>query len=78
MLFQVEMTVKLPPDMPAEQAAKIKATETRRIDEAFARLGQQSAALPLHGDPRQAAVPSPLFSARRRQLIIDRTRQFFL
>lgn len=27
MLFQVEMTVKLPPDMPAEQAAKIKATE---------------------------------------------------
>lgn len=27
MLFQVEMTVKLPTDMPAEQAAKIKATE---------------------------------------------------
>lgn len=27
MLFQVEMTVKLPPDMPAEQAAEIKATE---------------------------------------------------
>jgi muconolactone delta-isomerase len=27
MLFQVEMTVKLPPDMPDEQAAKIKATE---------------------------------------------------
>ncbi|SDM34261.1 muconolactone delta-isomerase [Franzmannia pantelleriensis] len=27
MLFQVEMTVKLPPEMPAEQAAKIKATE---------------------------------------------------
>lgn len=27
MLFQVEMTVKLPPDMPAEQADKIKATE---------------------------------------------------
>ncbi|MBB3231338.1 muconolactone Delta-isomerase [Halomonas stenophila] len=27
MLFQVEMTVKLPPDMPAERAAEIKATE---------------------------------------------------
>jgi len=27
MLFHVEMTVKLPPDMPAEQAAEIKATE---------------------------------------------------
>ncbi|WP_136254122.1 muconolactone Delta-isomerase [Onishia niordana] len=27
MLFQVEMTVKLPPEMPAEQATKIKATE---------------------------------------------------
>jgi muconolactone D-isomerase len=27
MLFHVEMTVKLPTDMPAEQAAKIKATE---------------------------------------------------
>lgn len=27
MLFQVEMTVKLPPEMPAEQAAEIKATE---------------------------------------------------
>ncbi len=27
MLFQVEMTVKLPTDMPAEQAAKIKANE---------------------------------------------------
>ncbi|XKE46170.1 muconolactone Delta-isomerase [Halomonas organivorans] len=27
MLFQVEMTVKLPPDMPAEQAAEIKARE---------------------------------------------------
>ena len=27
MLFQVEMTVKLPTDMPAEQAANIKATE---------------------------------------------------
>ena len=27
MLFQVEMTVKLPPSMPAEQAAEIKATE---------------------------------------------------
>ena len=27
MLFQVEMTVKLPTDMPAEQSAKIKATE---------------------------------------------------
>ncbi|TVP48512.1 MAG: muconolactone Delta-isomerase [Halomonas sp.] len=27
MLFQVEMTVQLPPSMPAEQAAKIKATE---------------------------------------------------
>jgi muconolactone D-isomerase len=27
MLFQVEMTVKLPPDMPAEQAAEIKTTE---------------------------------------------------
>ena len=27
MLFQVEMTVKLPTDMPAEQVAKIKATE---------------------------------------------------
>ncbi|ATJ81557.1 muconolactone Delta-isomerase [Halomonas beimenensis] len=27
MLFQVEMTVKLPPDMPAEQAAEIKAKE---------------------------------------------------
>ena len=27
MLFQVEMTVKLPTDMPAEQAASIKATE---------------------------------------------------
>ncbi|CAM4059656.1 muconolactone Delta-isomerase [Vreelandella rituensis] len=27
MLFQVEMTVKLPPDMPAELAAEIKATE---------------------------------------------------
>lgn len=27
MIFQVEMTVKLPPDMPAERAADIKATE---------------------------------------------------
>ncbi|MDN3558113.1 muconolactone Delta-isomerase [Halomonas maura] len=27
MLFQVEMTVKLPPDMPAERAAEIKARE---------------------------------------------------
>ena len=27
MLFKVEMTVKLPPDMPAEQASRIKATE---------------------------------------------------
>ncbi|MDN3521984.1 muconolactone Delta-isomerase [Halomonas ramblicola] len=27
MLFQVEMTVKLPPEMPAEQAAQIKAKE---------------------------------------------------
>ncbi|RUR45133.1 muconolactone Delta-isomerase [Vreelandella populi] len=27
MLFQVEMTVKLPTDMPTEQADKIKATE---------------------------------------------------
>ncbi|CAM3470000.1 muconolactone Delta-isomerase [Halomonas lysinitropha] len=27
MLFQVEMTVKLPPSMPAEQAAEIKANE---------------------------------------------------
>ncbi|WP_275285852.1 muconolactone Delta-isomerase [Halomonas elongata] len=27
MLFQVEMTVKLPPEMPAERAAEIKATE---------------------------------------------------
>ncbi|MFI0473279.1 muconolactone Delta-isomerase [Halomonas sp. HMF6819] len=27
MLFQVEMTVKLPPEMPAEQAASIKLTE---------------------------------------------------
>jgi len=27
MLFQVEMTVKLPPEMPAEQAAEIKARE---------------------------------------------------
>ncbi|RTR06498.1 muconolactone Delta-isomerase [Halomonas nitroreducens] len=27
MLFQVAMTVKLPPDMPAERAAEIKATE---------------------------------------------------
>ena len=27
MLFQVEMTVKLPPSMPAEQAVEIKATE---------------------------------------------------
>lgn len=27
MLFQVEMTVKLPPDMPAERATEIKATE---------------------------------------------------
>ncbi|MCP1368014.1 muconolactone delta-isomerase, partial [Halomonas sp. BBD48] len=27
MLFHVEMTVKLPPDMPAEKAADIKATE---------------------------------------------------
>ncbi|MDR5905292.1 muconolactone Delta-isomerase [Franzmannia qiaohouensis] len=27
MLFQVEMTVKLPPQMPAEQAATIKASE---------------------------------------------------
>ncbi len=27
MLFQVEMTVKLPPEMPAEQAAQIKARE---------------------------------------------------
>lgn len=27
MLFQVEMTVKLPPDMPAQRAADIKATE---------------------------------------------------
>ncbi|CAM3531691.1 muconolactone Delta-isomerase [Halomonas casei] len=27
MLFQVEMTVKLPPDMPEKQAEKIKATE---------------------------------------------------
>jgi len=27
MLFQVEMTVKLPPSMPAELAAEIKATE---------------------------------------------------
>ncbi|PMR69547.1 muconolactone Delta-isomerase [Halomonas heilongjiangensis] len=27
MLFQVEMTVKLPPEMPAEQAAEIKAKE---------------------------------------------------
>ena len=27
MLFQVEMVVKLPPDMPAEQAAEIKAKE---------------------------------------------------
>lgn len=27
MLFHVEMTVKLPPDMPAEQAAEIKARE---------------------------------------------------
>lgn len=27
MLFHVEMTVKLPPDMPAEQAAEIKSKE---------------------------------------------------
>lgn len=27
MLFQVEMTVKLPPEMPAEQVAEIKARE---------------------------------------------------
>ncbi|MGQ7245675.1 muconolactone Delta-isomerase [Salinicola sp. V024] len=27
MLFKVEMTVKLPPDMPVEQANRIKATE---------------------------------------------------
>ncbi|ATJ82501.1 muconolactone Delta-isomerase [Halomonas beimenensis] len=27
MLFQVEMTVKLPPEMPTEQAAEIKARE---------------------------------------------------
>ncbi|MDR9438613.1 MAG: muconolactone Delta-isomerase [Halomonas sp.] len=27
MLFQVEMTVKLPPEMPAEQAAEIKVRE---------------------------------------------------
>ncbi|GED22338.1 muconolactone Delta-isomerase [Halomonas halmophila] len=27
MLFQVEMTVKLPPEMPAERVAEIKATE---------------------------------------------------
>ncbi|SPJ32200.1 muconolactone Delta-isomerase [Kushneria phyllosphaerae] len=27
MLFHVEMTVNLPPDMPEEQAAEIKATE---------------------------------------------------
>ncbi|PSJ23075.1 muconolactone delta-isomerase [Halomonas sp. ND22Bw] len=27
MLFQVEMTVNLPPEMPSEQAAEIKATE---------------------------------------------------
>lgn len=27
MLFQVEMTVKLPPDMPREQAEEIKASE---------------------------------------------------
>lgn len=27
MLFQVEMTVMLPPDMPAERAAEIKAAE---------------------------------------------------
>ncbi|GHE22242.1 muconolactone Delta-isomerase [Halomonas urumqiensis] len=27
MLFQVQMTVKLPPDMPPERAAEIKSTE---------------------------------------------------
>ena len=27
MLFKVEMTVRLPPDMPADQAAELKARE---------------------------------------------------
>ena len=33
MLFQVEMTVKLPPEMPAERAAEIKATEKAYAEE---------------------------------------------
>ncbi|WP_163558457.1 muconolactone Delta-isomerase [Halomonas sp. NO4] len=33
MLFQVEMTVKLPPEMPAEQAAEIKAREKEYAQE---------------------------------------------